>query len=94
MAKRRAKGEGGIYERKDGRWAGQYVVETATEAKRRYVYAKTRKEAAEKLRKAMGERDAGLIFDAGNLTLGNYLVRWLNDSRRFFGLLPSHDLAS
>jgi len=46
-AKRRAKDEGGIYEREVGRWAGQYVVETLTEAKRYYVYAKTRKEVVE-----------------------------------------------
>ncbi|HSL00538.1 MAG TPA: site-specific integrase, partial [Rubrobacteraceae bacterium] len=82
MAKRRAKGEGGVYERKDGRWAGQYVVETATGPKRRYVYAKTRKEAAAKLRKAMGERDAGMAFEAGSLTVGEFLDSWLNDSVR------------
>jgi Phage integrase, N-terminal SAM-like domain len=82
MAKRRAKGEGGIYRRKVSRWAGQYVVETATGTKRRYVYAKTHKEVAEKLRKAMGERDAEMAFDAGSLTLSDYLDRWLNDSVR------------
>ena len=79
---RRAKGEGGIYRRKDGRWAGQYVVETAAGPKRRYVYGKSRKEAAERLRKALADRDGGLTFDAGSLTLGDYLCRWLNDSVR------------
>jgi hypothetical protein len=39
-AKRQVKGEGGIYERKDGRWPRQHVVETPTEAKRYYGYAK------------------------------------------------------
>ena len=82
MAKRRAKGEGEIYRRKGSRWAGQYVVETATGTKRSYVYAKTRKEVAEKLRKAMGERDSEMAFDAGSLTLSDYLDCWLNDSAR------------
>ena len=50
--------------------------------KLRYVYAKTRKEVAEKLTKAMAERDSGLTFDAGKLKLGEYLERWLNDSVR------------
>ncbi len=80
--KRRAKGEGGIYRRKDGRWAGQYVVETTAGPKRRYVYGKTRKEAGEKLRKALADRDEGLTFGAGSLMLGDYLSRWLNDSVR------------
>jgi integrase len=82
MADRRAKGEGGIYQRKDGRWAGQYVVNTLEGSKRRYVYGKTRKEAAAKLRKAMAERDEGLTFDAGNVTVGAFLDRWLSDSVR------------
>ncbi len=79
---RRAKGDGGIYRRKDGRWAGQYVVETTAGSKRRYVYGQSRKEAAERLRKALADRDGGLTFDAGSLTLGDYLSRWLNDSVR------------
>ena len=51
-------------------------METATGPKRRYVYAKTRKEVAEKVRKAMGERDAGMAFDAEGLILSDYLDRW------------------
>lgn len=34
----------GIKRRKDGRWEGRYVLETAEGPKRRYVYGKTRKE--------------------------------------------------
>jgi integrase len=82
VAKRRAKVEGGIYKRKDGRWAGQYEVNTVTGTKRRYIYGKTRKDVAEKLRKVLADRDKGLAFDEGNLSLGDYLNRWLNDSVR------------
>ena len=75
-------GEGGIGRRKDGRWAGSYTVQTATGPKRRYVYGRNRKDVAAKLAKAVADRDSGLVFDAGNLTLGDYLGRWLDDSVR------------
>ena len=54
----------------------------ATGPKRRTVYGKTRKEAAEKLTKAMTDRDGGLVFDAENQTVGEYFQRWLDDSVR------------
>ncbi len=75
--RRRGRGEGSIYRRKDGRWVGQYEVN----AKRRYVYARTRKEVAEKLNRAIAERDVGLVFDAKNLSLADYLDRWLDTIR-------------
>ena len=71
---RRGRGEGSIYRRKDGRWVAQYEVG----GKRRYIYGKTRKEVATKLTKAMAERDAGMVFDAGSLRLGDYLDGWLD----------------
>src|SRR5918993_4422513 len=40
MTRRRSKGEGSIYRRKDGLGVGQYKVGT----KRRYLYGRTRKE--------------------------------------------------
>ena len=83
MAKnKRANGEGSIYQRKDGRWVGQYTVQTATGQKRRYVYSKTRTDVAAKLAKAIANRDAGLTLDAGNLTVSEYMTAWLNDSVR------------
>jgi integrase len=74
---KRGRGEGSIYRRKDGRWVGQYEVG----GKRRYVYGKTRKEVATKLNKAIAERDAGMVFDAGSLRVGDYLDRWLDSIR-------------
>src|SRR5215218_2971185 len=82
MAKKRGNGEGSIYQRTDGRWVGQYLVHTATGPKYRYLYGKTRAVVAEKLTKAMADRNGGLIFDAGNLTVGKYLDSWLSDSVR------------
>lgn len=77
---KRGNGEGSISRRKDGGWMGQYVVHTAEGRKRRTVYAKTRKEVAAKLVKALSNREDGLTFDAKNLTLGKYLDLWLEDS--------------
>src|SRR5215218_4220542 len=77
---KRGNGEGTIYRRKDGKWATQYTVYTAEGRKRKTLYGKTRSEVAAKLTKAMTDRDGGLLFDAGSLTLGEYLDRWLADS--------------
>jgi integrase len=77
MTKRRSKGEGTIYQRKDTRWVGMYTVDTLEGTKRRAVYGKTKKEVRVKLTEAIANRDKGLVFDAGNLSVGEYLDRWL-----------------
>jgi len=83
MAKKRGNGEGSIYKCKDRPgYRASYTVQTAKGPKRRYVSGKTRREVEEKLTKAKAERDGGLVFDAGNLTMGEYLDRWLSDSVR------------
>jgi integrase len=82
MPRKRGNGEGSIYRRKDGRWVGQYLVYTSNGPKYRYIYGKTRQDVARKLTKAMADRDGGLIFDAGTLTVEEYLDRWLADSVR------------
>ena len=78
---RRGRGEGSIYRRKDGRWVGQYDLPTDFGKRTKYIYGKTRKEVAAKLTKAMAERDAGMVFDAGSLKLGDYLDGWLDSIR-------------
>jgi integrase len=50
------------------------------DGKRRYVSGKTKEEARKALREARSNADAGLVFDAGKLTVGEYLDRWLADS--------------
>ncbi len=80
MAKRRGNGEGSIGKRKDGRWMGRYTVYTSEGRKQRCVFGKTRTEAAEKLTRAMADRDAGIVYDAGKLTVGEYLDKWLANS--------------
>jgi integrase len=79
-------GEGSIYPHKrNGKkvgYRGAYVVQTVEGPKRRYVSGKTRDEVHDKLIEALGNRSQGLVFDAGSLTVGEYLTRWLKDSVR------------
>ena len=77
---KRGNGEGSITRRKDGLYMARYTVQTATGAKRKALYGKTRGEVSEKLTKAMADRDGGLVFDADNLKVGEYLGLWLFDS--------------
>jgi integrase len=74
MTKRRVKGEGSVYRRKDGRVVGEYVD---ANGRRRYVSGKTKAEVRQKLRKLLADRDEGIAYDSENLTVGAYLVRWL-----------------
>src|SRR5829696_4577670 len=74
MTKRRGRGEGSIYRRKDGSWVAQYTAGD----KRRYIYGKTRKDVAARLSKAIGERDSGIVYDSENLKVAGYLDRWLD----------------
>ena len=55
---------------------------TAEGPKRRYVTGKTREEVRQKLAGAIADRDGGLVFDAGNQTVGEYLERWFETSVR------------
>jgi integrase len=79
MATKRGNGEGSApYKRKDGRWCARYTVHTPAGSKRKPVYGRTRAEAAEKLAKALADREGSrFTFDAKNLTVGGYLTRWL-----------------
>jgi integrase len=74
--KKRGNGEGSISKRKDGRWWGRYTVHTDKGPKQKAVYGKTRAEVATKLRKAMVDLDNGLVFDAKNVTVEEYLDEW------------------
>jgi integrase len=74
MTKRRGRGEGSIYRRKDGSWVAQYTAGD----KRRYIYGKTRKDVAATLSKAIAERDSGVVYDSENLKVADYLDRWLD----------------
>jgi integrase len=79
---KRGNGEGSITRRKNGGWMAQYTVDTAEGRKRKTLYGRTRQEVATKLSKALSDRDGGLVFEAGKLTVGEHMARWLSDSVR------------
>jgi integrase len=65
--------EGTIRERPGGLWEARYRVN----GRRRSVYAKTRQEAAARLRTALRDADHGIAAPTGRLTVGAYLDEWL-----------------
>lgn len=81
---RRSKGEGAVYPvRRDGKivgWRGSYWTEEVEGVKRRYVSAKTRRDAAAKLKKAVAAAAEGFIVGSGSLKAGEYLDMWLADA--------------
>jgi integrase len=81
---RRGRGEGGVFRRSDGRWVGSLSLgfDEQGKRKRRVVYGASKREVQEELRKLQGDADAGLLSDAGRLTVGEYLERWLNTTAK------------
>jgi integrase len=79
---RRGNGEGSISRRKDGLYMARYTVETSTGTNRKALYAKTRKQATEKLAEALAQTQKGITADAGAKTVGTFIERWLEDSVR------------
>ncbi len=79
--KSRANGDGDVFPRKnkEGKitsYRGAYV---GPDGKRRYVSGKTKTEAREALATARADAAGGVVLDAGKLTVGEYLDRWLLD---------------
>jgi integrase len=80
---KRGNGEGSITRhKKSGLYMARYTIHTAEGPKRKTVYGKTRAEAAEELNKALTDQAGGIIVDDKNMTLGEYLDRWLRDCVR------------
>jgi hypothetical protein len=86
MAKKRQRGNGAgtVYPRrnKEGKIIGYRGSYFTPDGKRCYVSGKTKTAAERELSKAAADRDGGLVFDAGSITLGEYLDRWLSTSVR------------
>lgn len=77
---RRTKGDGGLYQRKDGMWIG--VVELPRvdgERRRRRVASMDRNTAINRLKKLRADVDAGRIAVTGNTTVAQWLERWLKE---------------
>lgn len=65
---------GNVRQRPDGLWEGRYV---GADHRRHSVYAKTKREAQEKLRAALMAADSGVRPATGRVTLGAWLDEWL-----------------
>jgi len=75
-----ANGEGSVRSkpRADGRWEARYTAQIDGEWKRTSIFGKTRAETAQKLRAALGARDAGTLPAAsGKVTVGGFLEDWI-----------------
>ncbi|ADD28169.1 MULTISPECIES: tyrosine-type recombinase/integrase [Meiothermus] len=87
---RRGKGEGSIFQRKDGRWAAFVTIGYGPDGKqrKRWVYGRTRREVAEALARLLPRAGYGLIQPT-RLRLGEWLERWADERARSKGLRPS-----
>lgn len=74
---RRAKGEGSVTKRKDGRWQARYTAN----GKRRYIYGKTKSEVARKLNDALHDANRGLVYEDRGITVKRHIRNWLEASR-------------
>ena len=72
--RQRGHGEGSLFQRKDGRWVAQIVLD---DGKRIMRYGKTRKEAYEKLQKMQHEQRQGTLVTGHKQTLKQYMEYWL-----------------
>src|SRR5215207_9644359 len=83
MAKKRQRGNGAgtVYPRrnKENKITGYRGSYFTADGKRRYVSAKRKTECERKLRDAMTDADRGLVFDASNQNVSEYMTRWLED---------------
>ena len=77
--RRRANGEGSIYQRaSDGLWVGMaYVYTTTGVRKRRPVYGHSREEVRTKLDRLQGDSANGIAVPDRSVTVAEYLDHWL-----------------
>ena len=81
MAKKRANGEGTIYKRKDGNYAGQIsIVDPLTgKTKRKTLYGKTQKEVLEKINEIKYQVQTGTFTAKNDITVENWILTWLRE---------------
>jgi len=81
--KKRAHGEGTVYQRADGRWCGQLAV-TLPDGRlvRKTVYGKTQREVREKLDELRRQfRQFGVVAADARTTVAAYAAAWLDANR-------------
>jgi len=73
--KRRGRGEGTVFQRKDGRWVAEITLEDGS---RKPLYGKTQEEAIAKLKQAEYEKRQGILATGPKQKLGDFLIYWLD----------------
>jgi integrase len=83
MAKKRGNNEGSVGKRKDGLWQASMTIGCdPLTGKLKRVFFKTRKEAADKLAKALRDKTQGSFVAPHKRTLGEWLDPWLWEYKR------------
>jgi hypothetical protein len=78
--RQRGNGDGSLYRRRDGYWAGAFYAPTVSGKRRRIVvYGKTREQARDKLVKAQRDAREGMLVPDEVWKLGPYLEYWLEN---------------
>lgn len=77
MTRRRGRGEGSIKQRADGRWEARLDFGFVDgKRKQKSLYGRTRKEAADNLRRAQQQFDEGTLLLDERMTVGDWLAHW------------------
>ena len=84
MRSRRGRGEGSIFRRKDGVWAGILSLGYGGDGRRqrRVVYGHDKSAVVERLARMRAQALDGMLSDAHRLTVSAFLARWLQDVAR------------
>src|SRR5437660_7858647 len=75
-SRRRARGEGSVFQRKDGRWVVQIEL---GDGKRKQFYVKSEREGVKKLRQAQLELEQGTLATGPQRKLKDYLEDWIEN---------------
>jgi integrase len=80
--RKRGHGEGSIYQRADGRWCATISLAGTKSRRRKSFYGATRQKVANKLTKALNDRQQGLTLAGNRQTVEQFMTSWLEDSVR------------
>lgn len=75
--KRRAKGEGSLTKRVDGRYQGSYI---GSDGRRHYLYGRDRKAVKDRLEGALKEMELGVFVAGPGQSVRQFLEAWLTDA--------------
>lgn len=79
MAKKRANGEGSVWQRPNGNWVAQvsFIDPVTGKSDRKAVSGKTKQEALKKKRELETAKDKNRLVKSDKMTLGEWIERWL-----------------